>query len=255
MLAAALFAVQWSRLYSLDKDGQSFNRLEWSLLGYAGPTLVVVKTTEGAVIGGFTATPWKEAKSFYGTQESCLFRFRPDLAIFEPTEGQNLELVASKGERNFMHLHTREGTLHGHEKCLYAHGLGFGGTVERPRFFIPETLEKCSAGYLDNAFQMGNLLPDDALEKFEIMDLEVWGVGGSERIAESLQVQLEYRQRTSDLIHGVRTVRDKSQFARDMSSGLIYDNKTFAHQEQTRGRAAFNVDDEHGGYKLDHDKD
>jgi hypothetical protein len=239
----------------MEQDGQSFNRLAWALVGYAGPTLIVVKTNDGAVISGFTTAPWRESKSFFGDNESYLFRFRPDLAIFEPTEGQSLELALSKGEHNFVYLHTREGTLHGHGKCHQAHGLGFGGTVDRPRFFIPETLEHCTAGYLDNAFRPGNLLPEDALEKFEIMDLEVWGVGGSDCIARALQCRSEYRERTSAVIEGARTVRDKSQFAKDMSSGLVYNSKTFAHQEHVRGRAAFNVDDVHGGYKLDHDKE
>lgn len=35
------------RLYTSAQDGLSFNRLSFHILGYTGPTLVVIKDTEG----------------------------------------------------------------------------------------------------------------------------------------------------------------------------------------------------------------
>jgi hypothetical protein len=227
------------------EDGRSFNRFEWALLGYRGPTLVIIKTTEGACLGAYTATTWKESSGFYGDYNSCLFSLDPDFAIYRPTDQQN----------NYMYLHSRAGSTHGVGlgTCGTLHGLGLGGTTEQPRLFIPESFENCSARYLDKTFGSGNLLPQEALERFEIQDLEVWGVGGEERIAKALEARSEYRSQTGSLIERARTVNDKTQFAKDLSSGLI-PNKVFAHQQEVRGRAAFEVDDVHGGYKLDSEK-
>jgi hypothetical protein len=38
-------------------------------------------------------------------------------------------------------------------------GLGFGGDMSKPRLFIPESFEGCSAGYLDKTFKPGELVP------------------------------------------------------------------------------------------------
>lgn len=35
------------RLYTSAQDGLSFNRLSFHILGYSGPTLVVIRDTEG----------------------------------------------------------------------------------------------------------------------------------------------------------------------------------------------------------------
>jgi len=150
-----------------------------------------------------------------------------------------------------MYLHSRESESdpvlhHGHP-----FGLGFGGDLDRPRFFIPESFDNCTAAFLDKTFHQGELLPLDALEKFEIQQLEVWGVGGDEIITQALRDRADYRERYTTAIQRARKVHDRAAFAEDFKSGLI-PNKAFAHQEAARGRPEFRVDDEHGGYKIDH---
>jgi hypothetical protein len=96
-------------------------------------------------------------------------------------------------------------------------------------------------------------LPDDALDKFEISVLEVWGVGSDQTIAHAFQRREEHRANTDEAIRRARDVNDKGQFVEDLRSGLIQ-SKLFKHKEEARGRHEFRVDEEHGGYKLEREK-
>lgn len=223
-------------------DGRSFNRLEWSLLGYSGPTLLVLKTTGDAVAGAFTTDTWKESKDFFGNPECFLFQLHPSVRIHR----------AVGHDHNFMYLHSKHS--HGpieRESGTLPNGIGFGGCLEKPRLFIPESFEHCSADFLDRTFESGSLLPEEALEKFELTTLEVWGVGGDEVITQALRSRAEYRDRTDTAILKARMIHDKKFLAEDMQSGLIMTD-IFKHREETRGRHDFAVDEKHGGYKIEH---
>lgn len=229
---------KWHRLYSSESDGRSFNRLEWSLLGYEGPSLMLIQSEQGSIFGGFAADPWKESPEFHGSTDCFLFQIEPTLEVFR---------AQGKGT-NFMYCNP-EARSPVQSDGLH-HGIGFGGDTDKPRLFIPESLEECTASYLDTTFQTGDLLPAQALEKFKIRFLEVWGVGGDESITKALRARAEHREVTNSNILKARMVTDKSGFLPDVQSGLI-DTKVYKHREQTRGRAEFTVDDVHGGYKLE----
>ena len=232
---------KWRRLYTSEMDGRSFNRLEWSLLGYAGPTLLVIKATDDSTLGAFTAVPWKEARGFYGNTDCFIFELEPKIGVHRPMGTED----------HFMYLHSHYSDTGLLQQCRgRPHGIGFGGSLEQPRLFIPESLEGCHAHFLDKTFESGELLPLESLEKFEIKYLEIWGVGGDDVVTRALRERAEYRERTDTTILKARTVEDKSIFVVDMKSGLI-PNKLFAEAEQARGRHDFVVDDEHGGYKVD----
>jgi hypothetical protein len=123
--------------------------------------------------------------------------------------------------------------------------------MENPRLFFPESLMGCSAGVVDRTYASGSLVPNEALEKFEIEDLEVWAVGGVAVIEQALAKQDEYRQCQHVAITDAASLRDKAFVLSDFSSGLM-ESKLFKHKDQTRGRHEFLVDDQHGGYKLEH---
>lgn len=233
------FNGKFHRLYSSNQDGSSFNRLEWSLLGYSGPSLILIKTEQDAVLGAFAALPWKDSIHFQGDSACFLFQLSPTTKVFLPT-GR---------DENFVYCHSE--SFDGSLSVNRTHGLGFGGTAEKPRLFIPESLEECTAvAFSDRTYQEGDLLPMDALEKFQIKALEVWGVGGQAAISKGMHDRAEYRERTDTMIHRAKSVTDKSQFVKDLKSGLI-PNKTYAFQEDVRGRSIFKVDEKHGGYKID----
>lgn len=235
------FSGKMSRLYSSESDGRSFNRLEWSLLGYDGPTLLAIKTDQNAVVGAFTETPWKEALNYYGSEDCFLFQMSPELKI----------RWSSGPEDHYMYMHYGgirspvNPPLDG-----MPHGIGFGGSLSKPRFFIPDSLDNCSAAFMDRTFETGNILPESALEKFEINTLEVWGVGGEDTVARALEKREEHRLHTEEAIGRARTVDDKSHFAKDLSSGFI-PSKLYEHREDARGRHDFHIDESHGGYKVD----
>ena len=230
----------WHRLYSTEADGSSFNRMEWSVLGYEGPTALLVKTESGATLGAFASSQFKQSSKYFGDGETFLFSLEPLANVFH-----------SVGEEsNFMYCNVSWTKGHG----SLPHGLGFGGTLDQPRFFISEDFNTCHAGSLGNTFQKGDLLPEEDLEQFHIKSLEIWGVGGEAAIAHALNTRDEYRQESDSVTYKFRKVTNKSGFLPDLKSGLIETN-LYKHREQARGRAEFVVDSKHDGYSLERKDD
>lgn len=139
----------------------------------------MIETEEGNILGAFSTSKWKKSKEFYGDSNGFIFQLSPTLSVFHPTGT----------ESNFVKLHD---------------GLGFGGSKDMPRIFIPASMESCTAGVMDKTFREGNLLTADSLEKFNIKSLEVWGVGGEDSIKKGLESRKEYREITDSSIYNAR---------------------------------------------------
>ncbi|GAX23960.1 hypothetical protein FisN_26Lh017 [Fistulifera solaris] len=233
---------KFHRLYSSFHDGRSFNRLEYGILGYEGPTCVMIQTTANAVLGVFTNARWRACRDTSGhtNDEAFLFTFQPALNVYRP---------CPKGERQHLwYLYSQE--LDSSNKNITApEGLGWGGTSEMPRLWIPASLERCHAGGWDKTFQLGPLLPDECCERFEIKYLEVWAVGGEERIEPGLAKQAMFRQQTKEALQQARVVLDKREFVNDLQQMPL--TKVFQHQALSRGRHDFVLDEKHGGYKIE----
>jgi TLD len=219
--------------------------MEWALLGYDGPTLIAIKTTNNSVLGAFVGSvKWKSSKDFYGNSECFLFQLEPKLRICNTT-GKN---------ENFMYLNS-EAFISPSQQALIRtnalpQGLGFGGDLDRPRLFISEFFDQCCARSWDKTFEPGSLLPEEEIEKFAIRAIEVWGVGGAEIIQHGLESRENRRKIYNEGIENARMVQDKSAFAKDLKSGLIPGN-VYSHLNYVRGRHDFMVDEKHGGYKID----
>jgi TLD len=242
--AFLLLPGQWQRLYSSEVDGRCFNRLEWSLLGYTGPTIMLIKTTSAAILGAYANFEWKESITFRGNSDSFLFQLKPELVLYWP-----------KGhETNFAFLRTqRKNTLRPSDASGAQYGLGFGGSSDKPLLFITESFERCQASFYDKTNRVGEIIPEDLLETFEIASVESWCVGGEETIQAALKSQAVYRKRHEELLVEARVVHDKTIFVKDLQSGLV-PSSLYKHQEHARGRADFIVDDEHeGAYKIERD--
>lgn len=231
----------WHRLFTSDSDGLSFNRLLNALLGYSGPTLLILRESSqsnqpGGMFGAFTSTKWKEAKDFYGNSDCFLFRIQPSVAVYRPR---------SRGVDNYMYCNS-ESRSRGYDR--QPHGIGFGGTVEKPRLFIAETLDGCMASSGDLTFEPGPLLPppgqegEPARKYFEVETCEVWGAGGDDIVSEALGARSKQREIVASNINKARKV-DKAQFLDDFKSGLI-ESKAFQHRDQMRGRDDCQVDDD-----------
>lgn len=209
-------------MYTSASDGLSFNRLQNALLGYGGPTLIIIQSTSGSTFGAFTASPWKESKDFYGNHDCFLLQLFPRTAVYRPSGSSNHFMYCNSFARS-----------RGYDK--QAHGIGFGGTVDQPRLFLAESFDNCFAGSDDLTFEKGPLLgTTSTTSTFEIETLEVWGVGGSEMVEESLKARKQQREYRHATIQKARKV-DKAAFLDDLRSGLI-ESKAFAHRDQIRGR-------------------
>jgi hypothetical protein len=64
----------WERLYTSADDGLSFNRICHHILGYGGPTVILIRDVKGHVSGFYTNEAWKESNSFYGSSDCFLFK-------------------------------------------------------------------------------------------------------------------------------------------------------------------------------------
>lgn len=216
-------------MYTSASDGLSFNRLQNALLGYGGPTLIIIQSGE-CVFGAFSASPWKESKDFYGNHDCFLYQLLPKTAVYRP----------SGNASNFMYCNSFARSR-GYDQ--QAHGIGFGGTTEQPRLFLAESFDNCVAAASDMTFESGRLL-DHKGTTFEIDNLEVWGVGGTEVVQEALGARSRQRDIKNAAIQKARKV-DKAQFLDDFRSGLI-ESKAFQHQAQVQGREGSGVaEDEH----------
>eukprot|EP00980_Cylindrotheca_fusiformis_P010551 scaffold2334_cov118-Cylindrotheca_fusiformis.AAC.23 len=225
---------EYYRLYTSASDGLSFNRLQNSLVGYGGPTLLIVRSTNDSIFGAYTSSAWKESKDFYGNTDCFLYQVMPTTAVYHP----------SGNGRNFMYCNSRSRSR-GYDK--QAHGIGFGGTVDEPRLFISESFDHCQAAWSDMTFESGRLLKlgsgGNNSKTFDIDSLEVWGVGGTEMVTEALGARDKERDVRQAAVNRARKV-DKAAFLDDFQSGLI-DSKAFAHRSQIQGRdgACVGVDD------------
>lgn len=234
-------------LYASSRDGLSFNRLLNGVLGYRGPTLILFEAVTTSsnhriLMGMYTATPWKESNAFYGDSDACLMTLHPQFQVFRPrfTSQNYMYCNPSRRSRGY------DGQVH---------GLGMGGDLSQPRWFLTEGLEGCYAASQDTTFESGplRLLDEDedgattiktGTVYFEIESMEVWGVGsgGDPAVLEqAMACRAASRVRTQESIQRARQV-DKAQFLDDMRSGIIMESKMFQHRQQVDGRA--NQDDE-----------
>ena len=178
---------RWQRLYSLTRDGDSF----WQCLRLCGSepkTLLVVKTTRGAIIGGYADAPWElrathSHGAFHGSAQACLFSFsipggNTDDTVdscggtaqassskhANPTPSTNLKVFHWTGANRYIqYTDTNE------NKRM----LAFGGGGQEGAFGL------C----VEQDFQFGSTGPCDTFgnvslcdqENFNILDMEIWG--------------------------------------------------------------------------------
>lgn len=107
------------------------------------------------------------------------------------------------------------------------HGLGFGGTMEGFRVFIPDSLENCYARPTCPTYELGKLVEE---EEFEIDAMEVWGCGGWNKITKALQAQQIARDVTKETIDRARKI-DKAAFFDNSFDREFLLPTTFAHHK------------------------
>ncbi|KAL3816629.1 hypothetical protein ACHAXA_004811 [Cyclostephanos tholiformis] len=238
---------KWYQIYAGETDGWTFQALENSILGYEGPTILVIQANSDhdrnatVTLGAYTASKWeKNKRDFFGTPDCFLFQLQPTLRVLNslPKSGTR------GGHYMYFHSNTNVQTNNPLRKDDLTEGLGFGGTVRKPRLFIDGNLEYCSVSDQDTSFEEGCLgLPPSndpfssmlSTSTYNIYSLEVYAVGDETSIHGGFRAQRQHRDIADATLRNARTV-DKAAFLGDMRNGFI-ETKAFAHRGQVDGRA------------------
>lgn len=146
----------WRLLYSSSLEPHSWHVFQNKLLA-EGPSLVLIQDREGPLFGGYASTSWKLTPTFYGDENSFLFRLRPELRICLPT-GYN---------QNFQYINSGASTL--------PNGLGMGGQLNYFGFFLSSEFGPGSVSKTCTTFR--DYLPLASQLEFNFSQLEVWAVG------------------------------------------------------------------------------
>eukprot|EP00578_Thalassiosira_sp_NH16_P026935 CAMPEP_0181102156 /NCGR_PEP_ID=MMETSP1071-20121207/14157_1 /TAXON_ID=35127 /ORGANISM="Thalassiosira sp., Strain NH16" /LENGTH=633 /DNA_ID=CAMNT_0023185095 /DNA_START=67 /DNA_END=1965 /DNA_ORIENTATION=- len=249
------FGEKWYRIFAGEVDGWTFQSLEHSILGYEGPTLLVIQArnnssspddnrnsnknkTETVTLGAYAASKWeKKKRDFFGSSDCFLFQLQPTLRVLKSLP----KMGTRGGHYMYFHSNTNTNTSNPSRKDDLALGLGFGGTVRSPRLFIDSRLEECKVSPQDTSFEEGNLglpPPDDLFSShtssssstLRIDSLEIYAVGDEETIRRGFKAQYQHRDIADATLRNARTV-DKAAFLGDMRNGVI-ESKAFAHRGQ-----------------------
>ena len=179
--------MRWHRSYSLSRDGDSFRTMMEKCGGYRH-TIIVCRTTDGDILGGYADEAWKLGgiNSFFGSGRAFLFATRPDLSdedkewvelksggrrsIVNESEGQKVDCI--EGSRIYVFPWTGTNTYS--QVCSIESeqlAMGGGGSFG---FIVQEHFSKGSTGPCAT-FNNPRLIRDPS-GCFEIVDLEVYGL-------------------------------------------------------------------------------
>lgn len=164
-LPPSLNFCKWKRLYSLTRDGDSFEQFLRLVEGH-DRTVLVVKTTTGGLFGGYADTRWEGRHSrrqlsseFYGSAQACLFRF-PDHGSGKRED--RISVYRWTGANRYVQL------------CDAARRtVAFGGGGRDGVFglCIEDDFRRGTTGHC-STFENEPLCEEGY---FDILDLEVWG--------------------------------------------------------------------------------
>jgi hypothetical protein len=193
----------WHLLYDSAKMGLAITSFCDRVLG-RGPTVLIIKDTDGHIFGCFGSESWKKSTKYYGNSSCFLFQIQGEKVNIFP---------ATQSNTNYMYFNM------GNQYNPY-NGLAMGGTGKFDYF--PLALDKNfssgeSRGSL-RTFGSPCLLGEDALEDtFKIDCIEAWGFP----LTESDRINLEYEQTTKEEKRGVLNSDDNADLYFMQQAGRV----------------------------------
>uniref|UniRef100_A0A8C2GGA5 Nuclear receptor coactivator 7-like n=1 Tax=Cyprinus carpio TaxID=7962 RepID=A0A8C2GGA5_CYPCA len=145
-LPARVQGYPWRLVYSTVVHGTSLKTLYRNLMELDCPVLMVIKDMNNQIFGAFSTHPFRVSEYCYGTGETFLYSFCPEIKVYRWT-GENSYFV--KGNTDSLQI----GGGGGHLGLWLDAGLYYG------------TTSKCSTF---------NNLPLSSKQDFTIQNLEVW---------------------------------------------------------------------------------
>ncbi|XP_017075478.2 LOW QUALITY PROTEIN: uncharacterized protein LOC108110772 [Drosophila eugracilis] len=130
----------WTLLYDSNEHGVGANRFLHHVLGYRGPTLVLLHTKDEQTYCVASPSEWKETHLFVGGEGSCVIQLLPKFVILEK-------------KPNILYLNT---SIRGYPK-----GLRAGADPRKPIISVDEHFENVDCKGLAAG----------------LMSIEVWGCG------------------------------------------------------------------------------
>lgn len=237
---------EWTKLYTTSKDGFSFNRIMHHIIGFEGTTCFLIKCMDGRIFGAVAFDTWKESNQFFGSSRNILFSVHPHLNIIRSKPSSN-------GAYQWLNSNSYGSP----------HGIGFGGTRERFRLFIPDTLENCiihgsCLTYESCIFDVPTIesttisavtksnqptiltattttTETNENSRFAIDVIEVWGCGGLASLARGQQAQSTLRAIKDEAIQRARKV-DKAAFFDNEFNNEFLLSKTMQHRNEISDR-------------------
>ena len=169
VLPSGIVYAKWKRLYSLARDGDSFEACLRLLAGHA-KTLMVVRTACDEILGGFADTAWDHptvgGNQYFGGTTSCIYRFTKNTCKSVSPEGENdattLKVYNWTGKNRYIQL------------CDVQHKmLAFGGGGDDGAFglCVAHDFQHGSSGSCDT---FNNEPLASTHGNFGIVDLEIY---------------------------------------------------------------------------------
>jgi len=167
----------WKRVYSLSRDGDYFGTMMTLCQGYQN-TLMVIKTTNGEILGGYADTPWssgasqsQQSRSFFGSGRAFLYTTSPNITQEEKDEYDSIYRVGHK-KNDEIYFYKWTGVNDYSQICDLEKGsFGMGGGGEFG-WFVERDFTKGSTG---RCFTFSNPPLTPCGSTFQILDLEVYG--------------------------------------------------------------------------------
>ncbi|XP_041831997.1 nuclear receptor coactivator 7 isoform X2 [Melanotaenia boesemani] len=100
-LPARVQGYPWRLAYSTEKHGTSLKTLYRNLADVDSPVLLVIKDMDHQIFGGFSTHPFRVSEHCYGTGETFLYSFSPEITVYHWT-GENSYFV--KGDTDSLQM-------------------------------------------------------------------------------------------------------------------------------------------------------